>query len=471
MVLPRVVIGGTASGVGKTTIAVGVIAALTARGLRVQPFKAGPDYIDPTYHELAAGRACRNLDTWILPRAAIAACVERAGREADLAVIEGVMGLYDGFGSEDESGSTAQLAKWLAAPVVLVLDVEAMARSAGALALGYQRFDPELNLAGFVVNRLAGASHRAWVQPAIESATGLPVIGGLTRDEALEIPERHLGLIPTVEPGKWLGFVDAARRQVEAHLDLDRILELARAAPPLPDIEDAAPQLSEAAPRPAVRLAVARDEAFSFYYADNLEMLKSAGAEIVLFSPLRDVSLPEADGLYIGGGFPEVYAAGLAANSGMRKSIREFAQAGRPIYAECGGLMYLTERIVDQDGAGHEMVGLLPGGSVMTRRLTLGYREAQAAQDTLLLRVGETIRGHEFHYSEWADRPAGAPWAYEIQPRADGAEARLEGFADGGLLASYVHLHFAARPELATRFVRACRRGAGIVEASETAKV
>jgi cobyrinic acid a,c-diamide synthase len=455
--LPRIVIAGTASGVGKTTVAVGLLAALQARGLRVQPFKAGPDYIDPTYHELAAGRACRNLDTWMLPRRAVLGCFGRACRDADLAVIEGVMGLYDGFSSEDESGSTAQLAKWLTAPVVLVLDVQAMARSAGALALGYQRFDPELNLAGYLLNRLAGPAHLGWVRRPVEAATGLPVFGALVRDTALEIPERHLGLIPTAEPGKWLGFVEAARRQVEAHLDLDRILELARSAPPLSDVDDGVEAVIRPSQQRPVRIAVGRDEAFSFYYADNLEMLQMAGAEIIFFSPLHDASLPEVDGLYIGGGFPEVYAAGLAANVPMRRAIHEFGQTGRPVYAECGGLMYLAARIVDLEGAAHEMVGLLPGTSVMSQRLTLGYREVQAMRDTLLLRAGEMVRGHEFHYSEWLDRPADDSWAYQIQSQP---EPRAEGFAAGNVLASYVHLHFAARPEMAERFVHACRGNA-----------
>lgn len=452
MNIPRLVIAGTASGVGKTTVATGLMAAFTARGLRVQPFKAGPDYIDPTYHALAAGRPSRNLDTWMLPRPAVVGCLMRGVQDADIAVIEGVMGLYDGFGSQDESGSTAELAKWLSSPVVLVLDAWAIARSAGAMAAGYQMFDPALALAGFISNRVAGAGHRQTVRESVEAATGLPLFGGLIRDEALEIPERHLGLVPTAETGHWAEFVDAARRAVESHVDVERLLAVARSAPPLPESE-AWPLALQSQVRPMVRIAVARDRAFSFYYADNLDLLKAAGAEVIFFSPLHDARLPKADGLYLGGGFPEVYAAELSANAAMREAIREFGCSGRPVYAECGGLMYLTECIFDRNGAEHAMVGLLPGKSVMTSSLTLGYREVLAIRDTLLLRAGETVRGHEFHYSQWNDRPADLPWAY----RLSGTTTGTEGWASEQLLASYVHLHFVARPELATRFVEACR--------------
>lgn len=453
---PRVVIAGTQSGVGKTTLTAGLIAALRQRGLTVQPFKAGPDYIDPTYHTLAAGRTCRNLDTWMLSPEAVRAAFVRGCQGADMAIIEGVMGLYDGFGYEDELGSTAHLAKLLNAPVILVLDASHMARSAGAVALGFARLDPALRLVGFIVNQVASPTHGQGVANAVTRATGLPCLGWLPRAESLQVPERHLGLIPTTEPGRWHSFIAAAADWTSRHLDLDGLLHIAQdhAAPiemPASFWEDIGP------PSSGVRIAVARDEAFSFYYEDNLDLLRCAGAEVVPFSPLHDPDLPAGvDGLYIGGGFPELYAEGLAANASLRAFIRQRIAEGMPTYAECGGLMYLTEAITDLDGRTHPMVGALAGRSVMRGRLTMGYRLVTPCADTLLAPAGQVLRGHEFHYSEWVDRPAELPHAYLIAP-CEGGEAHPEGFARGNLLASYVHLHFGARPEMAIRFVQACR--------------
>lgn len=453
---PRVVIAGTHSGVGKTTLTAGLIAALRQRGLTIQPFKAGPDYIDPTYHTLAAGRTCRNLDTWMLSPEAVQAAFVRGCQGADIAIIEGVMGLYDGFGYEDEIGSTAHLAKLLKAPVILTLDASHMARSAGAVALGFARLDPALRLAGFIVNQVAGLAHGQGVVDAVTKATGLPCLGWLPRAESLQIPERHLGLIPTAEPGRWQSFIAAAAELVSRHLDLDGLLQIAQAHS-IPIEAPASPWGGIGYPGSGVRIAVARDEAFSFYYEDNLDLLRGAGAEVIPFSPLRDPDLPAGtDGLYIGGGFPELYAEGLAANVSLRASLRQRIAAGMPTYAECGGLMVLTEAITDLDGRTYPMVGALPGRSVMTGRLTMGYRLVTTCADTLLALAGQVLRGHEFHYSEWVDRPATIPHAYLVAPR-EGGEARPEGFARGHVLASYVHLHFGARPELATRFVHACR--------------
>ncbi len=453
----RLVIAGASSGVGKTTLTAGLIGALRRRGLTVQPFKTGPDYIDPSYHTLAAGRPTRNLDTWMLPPQAIRASFARACRGADLALIEGVMGLYDGFAYDDEEGSTAHLAKLLEAPVVLVLDASHMARSAGALALGYARFDPQLRLIGFIANRVGSPAHGQGVAQAITAATGLPCFGWLPRADALCIPERHLGLVPTAEPGRWKDFLAAAADHVTEHLDLDRLLAAIEEASPVPP-PSIAPQVSSSRRTgPQARIAVARDEAFSFYYEDNLDLLREAGAELLFFSPLRDKTLPSAiDGVYIGGGFPEVYAAALAENEPLRVALRRAIASGLPTYAECGGLMYLTESITDLEGRVHPMVGVLPGRSVMTGRLTMGYRLVTARADNLLAPAGMRLRGHEFHYSEWVDRPAELPPAYLIAPRQGGREAP-EGFARGNLLASYVHLHFAAAPSLAERFVTCCR--------------
>ena len=466
---PRLVIAGTHSGVGKTTLTVGIIAALRRRGLRVQPFKVGPDYIDPTYHTLAAGCPARNLDTWMIPRERVFYLFARAMENADLAVIEGVMGLYDGFGYEGEEGSTAEVAKLLAAPVVLVLDAFSMARSAAAVALGYQAFDRDLPLAGIIVNRVAGDSHGRGVAAAIQQATGLPVLGWLPRDLALEIPERHLGLIPTAEPGRWRDFIGAAADDMVRYLDLDRLVDIAQRVPSLDTLDPLHPPGPlHSGPRPPSRphltsgrpvIAVARDEAFNFIYEDNLDLLRSAGAEIAFFSPLRDISLPPGTaGVILSGGFPEVYAARLGANAAMRATLHEAHVQNMPIYAECGGLMYLTESIIDLEGNEHSMVGLLPGRSRMIDRLTMGYRVARAAGNSWLFAEGESVRGHEFHYSDWEGRPDNLPPAYILQSPRDRDQSHPEGASLGSLWASYLHLHFWTKPELAVRFVTACQK-------------
>jgi cobyrinic acid a,c-diamide synthase len=451
--LARLVLAGTHSGVGKTTLTVGLLAALRERGLAVQPFKVGPDYIDPTHHTRAAGRPCRNLDTWMIPADRVRSLFVHAAGEAALALVEGVMGVYDGCGYDEDTGSTAEVSRLLAAPTILVLDASKMARSAAALALGYQHFDRQLPLRGFILNRIGSPGHGAGVARAVERATGLPVLGRLPRRESLKFPERHLGLVPAVE-GDAADFIQAARAAVAEHLDIDRLLEIARSAPPLPR--------GEMLPGSGARLkdgpliAVARDEAFHFTYAENLELLQAAGARLAFFSPLHDAELPPGTGgVILSGGFPELHAARLSANRAMCSSLRAAHAAGLPIYAECGGLMYLTEAIRDLDGHEHVLVGLLPGRSVMGGRLVLGYRQARAADSSWLLARGEEVRGHEFHYSHWEGRAADLPPAYLLQPPGGGALV-AEGACLGNLWASYVHLHFWSKPELAVRFVEAC---------------
>ncbi len=451
----RLLIAGTHSGVGKTTLTVGLIAALRRRGKVVQPFKVGPDYIDPTYHSRAAERPCRNLDTWMVPPESVRSLFVRAARSVDVAIIEGVMGVYDGAGYEREQGSTAEVAKLLRTPVVLVLDVSKMARSAAALALGYQQFDPTLPLAGFLLNRTGSDRHAAGVAAALEKTTGLPVFGAVPRSEELKVPERHLGLVPAVESMTGVGFVDAAAEMVARHVDLEHLLLVASNASDL-EVEDV-PVLAEEYSPGKPRIAVARDEAFHFTYPENLELLQDAGADIAFFSPLRDAELPEGvSGLIVSGGFPEVYAAALSANVPMRKAVRGACRRGGPVYAECGGLMYLTESIIDLERREHPMTGVLPGRSVMSRQLSLGYRRARAATRSWLIPEGESVRGHEFHYSRWEGRPAGLPAAY-VMERPEGGETWSEGACVENVWASYLHLHFAALPQLARRFVAACR--------------
>lgn len=453
---PSIVITAPSSGSGKTTITAGLIAALRQRGYRIQPFKVGPDYVDPTYHTLAAGRTCRNLDSWLLPDGRWRLLFERTTYDADAAVIEGVMGLYDGAGYDRETGSTAQIAKQLGAQVIVVIDASKMARSAGALALGLMMFDPEVQIVGFIVNRAGSESHGSGVAAVIESATGKPCLGWIPRDAALSIPERHLGLIPTGELEKSQAFIEAAQRLVEKYIDLDAVAAQLPCSPRPSLIEKGyVPILGDDSPI----IAVARDEAFSFIYPENLELLEEAGAQLIFFSPLRDASLPAGTkGVILSGGFPEVYAAALSANQSMHMAIKDAQKKNLPILAECGGLMYLTESIQDMDGKTYPMVGLLAGMSIMTKKLTLGYRLAEAAGDGPLLVAGEKVRGHEFHYSMWENRPADLPPAFILHPpQGESGPTRLEGARLGNLWATYIHTHFLNVPSMAVLFVAACR--------------
>jgi cobyrinic acid a,c-diamide synthase len=451
--VPRLVIGAPASGSGKSTVATGLMAAL-ARSHVVQGFKVGPDYIDPGYHTAATGRPSRNLDTWMVPTREVKGTFTRAVQGVDVAIVEGVMGLFDGYDAKTESGSTAEVAKLFHAPVILVIDVGRMARSAGAMALGYRDFDPSLNVAGVICNNVGSEKHGRWVRQTIESID-LPVLGCLPRHAALLIPERHLGLHTAAERAEEVStFLAQAAELVAQHIDLDRLWAIAHSAPAM-ELWDTLEPLPQ---KPLTRIAVARDEAFCFYYEDNFDWLRAAGAEPAFFSPLHDEALPDGiGGLYLGGGYPELYARQLAANQPMIRAIREAAGARLPIYAECGGLMFLTESITDLDGEAHPMAGVVPGRAQMAGRLTMGYRLVEAVRDTPLLVRGGQTRGHEFHYSDWVDRPGDLSHAYQVAPR-QGEAVRAEGYARENLLASYIHLHFGANPDLARNFVNACLR-------------
>jgi cobyrinic acid a,c-diamide synthase len=450
--VPMVVVAGVASGVGKTTVTLGLLEAYRRRGLAVQAFKVGPDFIDPSFHELVTGRASYNLDGWMCGRAAVMDTVARHARDADLAIVEGMMGCFDGVDAASDEGSTAEIAKWLEAPVVLVLDASGQSRSAAAVVLGFQHFDPTLRFGGVISNRVGGETHGRWVGEVIAAATGARPLGAIPFDRALPIPERHLGLVTAME-GTWSqekrGLLAAI---MERSVNLDGLLALARAArPTIPSTPDPPPAVSW----PCARIGVARDAAFQFYYAENLYRLRSAGARLVFWSPLEAAEVPDVDGLYLGGGYPELYARRLADNASLRASIRRFADAGRPIYAECGGLMYLADILEDADGERHPMVGLLPTAVRMRpRRMMLAYSAIETTQDGLLGPKGTRARGHQFHFSTLDPVPDSVERVYRVGTSGGGECA--EGYRVGSALMSYVHLHFASNPDLAPALVAAC---------------
>jgi cobyrinic acid a,c-diamide synthase len=445
--IPRVVIAGTSSGAGKTTVACGLIGALRARGSSVQGFKVGPDYIDPSYHALASGRPGRNLDAFLSGPDLIAPLMRHGGRGADLAVIEGVMGMFDGASGRGELASTAHVAKLLEAPVLLVVDATAMARSAAAIVHGYRTFDPDVEIAGVVFNRVGSDHHEELLRDAVADL-GVPVLGALRRDERIVAPERHLGLVPAGEQAdRTRAALEALADAMARYADLGAIERLARAAPDLPG--PAWSPEPEGEPAPAgTRIAIARGPAFSFHYEENLELLAAAGAELAPFDPTGDQALPDgAAALVLAGGFPEVFGAELEANAPLRTAVHEFATSGRPVLAECGGLLYLCAEL-----DGHAMCGVLPARGQMSGRLSLGYREAVAVTATPWIDAGERVRGHEFHYSAVEQRGDGTPPAWALSAR--GTE-RPEGIALGSIQASYLHVHWAAHPRLALRLARA----------------
>jgi cobyrinic acid a,c-diamide synthase len=443
------VIAGVASGVGKTSITLGLLGALRRRGLVVQSFKVGPDFIDPGLHAVVTGRASYNLDGWMCGRSRVLDLVACASAGADVAVVEGVMGCFDGVDGASDAGSTAEVARWLGAPVVLVLDASALARSAAAIVRGFEDFDPGVRIAGVIANRVGGATHAGWIADAVRGSCRAEWLGALASDSALTIPERHLGLHTAAEGALTPELSRRLADAVESGMSLDRLLTL---APPMP-ARSSSPPSSTSARR--ARIGVARDAAFQFYYAENLELLRAAGAELVEWSPLADADVPDVDGLYLGGGYPEVHAAALADNTTMHKAVRRFADAGRPIYAECGGLMFLAESLESVDGRLHPMVGILPAAVRMRAHgITLGYAEVELTASCLLGGPGLVARGQEFHASTLGPVPPSVRRAYRL--RVSGGGERAEGYLVGRSLLSYLHLHFASNPALATAFVDAC---------------
>jgi len=433
------------------------MAALAQRGMRVTPFKVGPDFIDPGHHQRITGSVSRNLDGWMLGRETNRQIFSRGMDRSDIAVVEGVMGLFDGYDGMSEAGSTAQMSKWLDLPVILVVDARSMARSAAALVQGFENFDPPLAFAGVIFNRIGSRRHLRYLQEALEDHVEMPCLGGIERDEEIAIPQRHLGLMTREDftlsddaVGRLAGCVSTA-------VDLKKLL--AR----LPEIRP------ESLPEPPpqqngrrVRIGVARDQAFCFYYQENFDLLTAGGADLVEFSPIGDEALPpDLAGIYLGGGYPELFADRLANNRAMRQQILSASHAGMPIYAECGGFMYLGTAIEDLQGRSHAMVGCLPIDTrMLPRRRSLGYRQVTLQRQTVLGGPGETIRGHEFHYSEIAGTRQPLERVYRITDR-DSRQEVLEGYTVRNTLGSYVHLHFGSHPQVAENFVDCCRRHLG----------
>jgi cobyrinic acid a,c-diamide synthase len=454
-------LGATHSGAGKTTVSLGLMAAFKRRGLRVQPFKCGPDFIDPTLHSLVTGRISRNLDLRMCGEEYVSDCFRQQTKEADIAVVEGVMGLFDGA-----SASPAALAKALRIPVILVVDAKGCAESIAAVVKGFETLDPELRLMGVIFNRVGSARHLELLTGAVQTHCRTPILGALPNNPEFAIPNRHLGLMMGTEMPLSADQLDGLAQAVAENIDLATIERLAvsalaPAAPASCSLSGAeghkkagaAGSQRDGAEKSRPRIGVARDQAFCFYYQDNLELLQSAGAELVEFSPLTDSALPPGlDGLYLGGGYPELYGQTLSENRGLLAAIRAWSEAGRPLYAECGGFIYLCEGVVDQGGAFWPLAGIFPTRASMRPRLArLGYREATLTAPSLLGSSGQLF-GHEFHYSEIEEMPAAVPRVFRLQ------DGREEGYQLRNTLAGYLHLHFGQTPEAADAFITHCLR-------------
>ncbi|WP_027720374.1 cobyrinate a,c-diamide synthase [Maridesulfovibrio zosterae] len=442
------IIAGTHSGCGKTSVTLGLMAALARRGLKVQPFKTGPDFIDPGHHSRAAGRTCHNLDGWMLTGETLRDIFSRYTQDADASIVEGVMGLFDGYSALEETGSTAHLSKELNLPVILVVDARSMARSAAALVQGFCNFDPETAVAGIIFNNVGSKNHEQTLREAI-SLTEIPLVGCLPRRAEIATPSRHLGLVTPEHLEDLDTKYSKLADWVEENLDIEQIIEV------LPDIP-IPPRFDEVPMIPRTRIGIAKDKAFSFYYEENLRILKKAGAELIPFSPIEDKELPEGiSGLYIGGGYPELSAFDLAQNTKIRRAIADFSTSGKPVYAECGGFMYLMESICKDDRV-FPMCGIFPFRSSMRSRFqALGYREIELSQNSPLGPAGTIARGHEFHYSSIEGAMDEISNSYSVTTKK---ETNIpEGFTiNGNTIGSYIHLHFASNPQVAVNFVEAC---------------
>ncbi len=468
------VIAGERSGVGKTTVTLTLLASLCRRQLPVQSFKVGPDYIDPMFHQHVTKRACRNLDPVLTSEAYVRQCFARHTQDVNYALVEGVMGLFDGISSVNshlsvkkqsqmtDFASTAHIARLLDLPVVLVIDCSRLSGSVAAIAHGYRSFDPIVKIAGLVLNRVGSDRHLQLLKDALEPLQ-IPILGVLRRQDNITIPDRHLGLVPSAELSQLDNLIDQLANLGDTCFDWEKLSPLLQRRSSRGERQEVKlihPSSFRLHPSPhptPLRIAVACDRAFNFYYQDNLDLLQQLGAELVPWSPLVDPSLPEnIHGLYFGGGFPEVFAQELSANTAAMKSVQAAIQAGIPTYAECGGLMYLCQQIIDFDGKSWQMVGAIPTNAVMGSRLTLGYRQATAVQDSPLVQAGDIVWGHEFHRSHLSIMPTQP--LFQAQGYDESSAIITEGWRSPHLHASYIHLHFGGNPEIATRFLQNCDR-------------
>lgn len=448
--IPRVVIAATKSGSGKTTIVTGLLAALRQKGVKVQPYKVGPDYIDPGYHKLASGQPSHNLDSWLMPMDTMVEVFANSASKAELAVIEGVMGLYDG--GRNGISSTAEIAKSLDAPVVLVLDCKSMGASAAALALGFKMYDKDVKLAGVILNRLGSDNHEKIIREALNELD-IPVLGAVRRNDSLVMPERHLGLLP-VEENQEQEIINRMGEAMASQIDVDEIIRIGKSAGVM-KVQDK--ELNDNG-KHKVRIGIARDEAFSFYYPESIRVLEAKGAEIIEFSPLSDNELPQVDGLIFGGGFPEMFADKLSANRTLIEGIKNAAHDGMPIYAECGGFMFLSRAMEDFEGRVFPMCDILPCRVKMNSRLQMvGYVSAELQTDGILGKKGDVIKGHEFHFSteDAEDGNTEAKRAFKFTRSRNGSQY-FGGYSKGNVLGSYLHLHFAGYPQAADSFIEKC---------------
>ena len=433
--LRRIIIAGSGSHCGKTTIACGLLEALRTRGFRVSAYKTGPDYIDPQFLRRSGKCEAYNLDTWLMSESRTRELFVRTSAGKDIAVIEGAMGLYDGG-----HNSTASIAKLLKAPVILVMDVKSLGESAGAVALGFREYDPDVELAGVILNRAGSDYHVKMIADEL-ARFGIKCLGALRRDDGLGVPERHLGLVPADEGASYDS--ERLRLAVEGGVNVDEVLRISD------DVPDVYEPSRKVRPSVSVRIGIARDEAFSFYYPESLGMLEELGAELVYFSPMHDTELPGAEGYIFGGGFPEMFACELAGNASMLKSVRKNV---KPVLAECGGYMYLCRSLRDFEGKVYGMAGVISADAVMTNRPVLGYMEGRALRRNILCDEGSVIRGHEFHYSRIVQEISRELCAF-LLTRRKAVTSYYGGYADGNILASYLHINFFGYPELAERFV------------------
>ena len=436
----RIILAGTGSAVGKTTIATGIMKALSEK-YNVQPFKVGPDYIDPSYHTLATKNTSRNLDSFFMKEGQIRDSYLKGMENKDIAVIEGVRGLYEGIDSINDIGSTASVAKALKAPVILIINARSLVKSAAALVLGFKTLDPEINIAGVILNKVKNKAHYEKTKRSIEEITKTEVIGGIIRDDNISIEQRHLGLVPARERENSLKFIDIWSKTIQESIDLDRLIEIAKSAPKIKS--DLIPIWNKLN-KQHVKIGVAYDEVFNFYYKENIESIEANNAKIEYFSPLNDENLPDVDGIYIGGGYPELFSKQLSENKSMLKDIKDFHLAKRPIFAECGGLMYLMNSIHDD-----KVVNIYPYKAVLTDRVqALKYTIAEVQQDNIISKKGEIFHGHEFHYSKVIVDDLKNKLAFKIT-RGKGSFENQDGFIENNTLASYVHTHVAAMPNFA----------------------